>query len=247
LVMGLGERIFWKKIVYIILAGVFFISLAISGSRGPVIIVFTGLGMYLILIQNFRLLVFGGVMALSAFVFLKYTSIGSSIYEIQRLRTALDPNDASFQVRLENQRMLRSYLASRPLGGGIGAGGSWGQRFTPGTFLAEVPYDSWYVKVWVETGVVGLALYLILIIIILVYGYFYLSRAPDEAIRMRLLALYAGYFGLCIGSYGNQIYGQSPISTIIVFSLCYIFMAPTLIEPNDSQTEDIDHHRQLPD
>lgn len=246
LVLGFGEKIIWKKVVFILLAGLFFVSLAISGSRGPVIIVFSGLGIYLILIQNFRLLVFGACLAIGTFVFLKYTSVGSSIYEIQRIRTALDPNDASFQVRLENQKMLRAYLASRPLGGGIGAGGSWGQRFAPGTFLAEVPYDSWYVKVWVETGIIGLILYFILILTILVYGYFYLRKAPDPEVRTRLLALYAGYFGLVVGSYGNQIYGQSPISTIIVFSLCFIFMAPQLAKPNESEPENFDHHRQLP-
>ncbi|MBI1222153.1 MAG: O-antigen ligase domain-containing protein [Bacteroidetes bacterium] len=245
LVIGLGERLLWKKILYVVLSGFFFIALAISGSRGPVIIVFAGLGMYLVLIQNFRLLVFGGIMALSIFVFLKYTSVGSGIYEIQRLRTALDPNDASFQVRLENQKLLRSYLASRPMGGGIGSGGSWGQRFTPGSFLAEVPYDSWYVKVWVETGVIGLLLYIILIIVILIYGYFYLKKSPDQEVRLRCLALYAGYFGICVGSYGNQIYGQSPISTIIVFSLCFIFMAPKLIQTDESEPESLHHHRQL--
>lgn len=245
LVMGIGDKTFWKKIVYFLLAGVFFISLAISGSRGPLIVVFAGMGMYLLLIQNFRMLVFGAGMAIGAFVFLKYTSIGSGIYELQRLRTALDPNDASFQVRLENQKMLRGYLASRPMGGGIGAGGSWGQRFAPNSFLAEVPYDSWYVKVWVETGVIGLSLYIILIICHLVFGYFYLRRSPDPEIRMRIIALYTGYFGLAVGSYGNQIYGQSPISTVIVFSLCFIFMAPNLIKENES-SEDIDHHSQLP-
>jgi len=245
LVMGLGEKLIWKKIVYIILAIIFFISLAISGSRGPLIVVFAGMGMYLLLIQNFRLLVFGAALAIGAFVFLKFTSIGSGIYELQRLRTALDPNDASFQVRLENQKMLRGYLASRPLGGGIGAGGSWGQRFAPNSFLAEVPYDSWYVKVWVETGVIGLSLYIILIICHLVYGYFYLRRSPDPEVRMRLIALYTGYFGLAVGSYGNQIYGQSPISTIIVFSLCFIFMAPNLIKKHEA-SEHIDHNSQLP-
>lgn len=245
LVMGLGEKTIFKKVIYLILTGLFFIALAISGSRGPVIIVFTGLAMYLVIIQNFRLLVFGGVMAASIFIFLKFTSVGSSIYEIQRLRTALDPNDASFQVRLENQRMLRTYLASRPLGGGIGAGGSWGQRFTPGSYLAEVPYDSWYVKVWVETGVIGLSLYIILILIILFYGYYYVRKTRDPDVRMRVLALYAGYFGICIGSYGNQIYGQSPISTIIVFSLCFIFMAPKLADPKDEPAEDFDNYRQL--
>jgi O-antigen ligase len=217
--------------LYAVLALFFAFSLAISGSRGAVIIVFSGLGIYLLLARNFRLLVPGIFLVACLFSFLKFTSIGSGVYEVQRLRSALDFNDASFQVRLENQRLLADYLAVRPLGGGIGSGGSWGQRFSPGTFLAEIPYDSWYVKIWVETGIVGLLLYLTLILAILFLGFFKLRKVRDSVLRSKLTALYAGYFGLCIGSYGNQIYGQIPLSAIIVFSLAFIFMAPRLDIP----------------
>jgi len=236
--MGTGGKSILKRASYYSLAGFFMVALSISGSRGPVIIVFGGVFMYVLLIQNFRLLVFGVVLGASAFSALKYTSIGSGIYEIQRIRTALDPNDASFQVRLENQKKLRKYLANKPLGGGIGSGGNWGQRFSPGSYLSEVPYDSWFVKVWVETGIVGLTLYIILILIMLILGYRYILQVQDESIKRRLVALYAGYFGIVIGSYGNQIYGQVPISCIVVFSLCYIFTAPSLEEQKTIHDEE---------
>ncbi len=226
--LGTGGESLLKRAAYFIIGGIFLVGLAISGSRGPVIIVFSGIAMYVLLIQNFRLLVFGIVLGASVFSLLKYSSVGSGIYEIQRVRSALNPEDASFQVRLENQRKLRKYLANNPLGGGIGSGGNWGQRFTPGTYLAEVPYDSWFVKVWVETGIIGLILYLILIIIMLIWGYRNILKIKDSTIKRRLIALYAAYFGVVIGSYGNQIYGQVPISTIIVFTLCYIFTAESL-------------------
>jgi hypothetical protein len=52
------------------------------------------------------------------------------------MRTAFDPNDASLQVRLDNQKILKGYLAVRPLGGGIGHAGDKAQRFLPNAFLS---------------------------------------------------------------------------------------------------------------
>ena len=245
-VIGLGARKIGMKVVYLLLAGIFFLGLAYSGSRGPLIIIFAGLGMYLLLIRNFRLLFFGLVLGAGLFVFLKFTSIGSGIYEIQRLRTALNPNDASFMVRLENQRKLRAYLASRPFGGGVGSGGNWGQRFAPGSFLSEVPYDSWYVKVWVETGIIGLLIYIGLLLLTLMYCYSKLRKVTDKEVRLRLVAFYAGYFGLVVGSYGNQIYGQTPISTIIVFTLVFICIGPDLTTEHEPSAENSDHNGELP-
>jgi hypothetical protein len=36
------------------------------------------------------------------------------------MRSAFDPNDPSLQVRLDNQKILKGYLATRPFGAGIG-------------------------------------------------------------------------------------------------------------------------------
>jgi hypothetical protein len=35
--------------------------------------------------------------------------------QVRRMRTAFDPNDASLQVRLDNQKILKGYLALDPL------------------------------------------------------------------------------------------------------------------------------------
>ena len=223
-IFALSYKDIKRKVAFSALSLFFFVSLAISGSRGPVIIVFAGLAVYLLMIQNFRLLIGGLIIGGGAFFVLAYTSIGQDQYEIRRLRTALDPNDASFQVRLENQRKLRVYLANKPFGGGVGSGGNWGERFTPNTFLAQTPYDSWYVKVWVETGIIGLVLYGIMHVIILVIGFIHVNRVKEPILRAKGIALYAGFFGVLVGSYGNQIYGQMVISCLICYTLVYIYV-----------------------
>jgi hypothetical protein len=112
------------------------------------------------------------------FGMLKFTKIGQSNYQINRMRTGLDPNDPSLQLRLINQAKLRGYLASRPIGGGIGSAGFWGTRFSPGTFLAVTALDSWYVKIWAECGVVGLYVHVGMLLTFMIYFGLKLWKIP---------------------------------------------------------------------
>jgi len=230
-ILTVGAKRWRYRFLFGLITLVVFWGLAISGSRGPLIIVFAGVGMYLLVIKNFRVLLLGGMLGVAAFGFLKYTTIAQGNYQVQRMRSALDPNDASFQVRLENQRKLSRYLADKPLGGGIGSGGAWGQRFSPGTFLAETALDSWYVKIWVETGIVGLVLHIGTILFFLFYGGRNVMRLRDPVLRNRMAALYCGYFGVVVGAYGNQIYGQMPTGTLMYFTLAFLFLCPQWDKP----------------
>jgi hypothetical protein len=224
LIMGFGVKNIKKKIIYLVLAFIYFWGFAVAGSRGPLFVLAAGFLMYLFMIRNFKVLAIGLVVGAMAFVTLKYTTVGQSNYQIQRMRSALDPNDASFQVRLENQAKLRVYLKSRPLGGGIGSGGGWGQRFTPGTFLAETALDSWYVKIWVETGVIGLWIHIIQLIIIFYLCFKRVFFLVEETLRLRMIAILCGFFGIAVASYGNQVFGQLPTSTIIYFSMIFCYL-----------------------
>ncbi len=205
-------------------------GLLISGTRGAMAVPMVGFFVYFLLSGNWRLLVVG--MAALALVYgaLKFTSVGSGIYEIQRMRTAVveGSDNASLQVRLENQKRLKAYLRSRPFGGGVGSGGYWGQRFSPGTFLAELALDSWYVKIWAEQGPVGLWLYLAGLAALLAGALRRLLRVRDAALRQRLAALFAGLCGIVVASYGNQVLGQMPTGIVVALSLAALYLAPVL-------------------
>lgn len=224
IIMAVGEKNIYKKVGYGILVMIFFWGFAVAGSRGPVIIIAGGAFMYLFMVKNYKVLALGIIAGAGIFIFLKYTNIGQGNYQIQRIRSALDPNDASLQVRLDNQRKLRAYLATRPLGGGIGSGGNWGQRFTPGTFLAETALDSWYVKIWVETGVVGLWFHIIQLVLILYFGFRKVFYLEDPKLRSQCVGLLCGFFGVALASYGNQIFGQMPTAAVVYFSMVFFYL-----------------------
>ena len=162
--------------------------------------------------------------------FFAYTYIGDTNYQIARMRTAFRPEeDASYIVRLENRAILKTYLADKPFGGGIGSAGNWGQRFSPQGFLANVATDSWYVQIWAEQGMVGLVLHLFILSYIILKGfYLVMFRVRNPELAGILGALIAGYAGVMGASYGNGILGQMPTGALVYLSWGFIFMAQQL-------------------
>jgi cell division protein FtsW (lipid II flippase) len=136
-------------------------------------------------------------------------------------------DEASLQVRLSNQKKLVGYLASRPFGGGVGATGNWGERFSPNSFLANTATDSWYVMIWSDTGIVGLVYYLFMIFFILITGaYNVMYKLKDDWLKVQILALTCGMAGIVAASYGNGVFGQMPTGIIMYIGMVFIFISP---------------------
>nr|MBI1229739.1 O-antigen ligase domain-containing protein [Cytophagales bacterium] len=227
-ILALGPFPIRTKLIYAVLSLLFFYLMILSGTRGSLIIPVGGAMAFLFASKNFKVML-GGLAVLGIiFIFLKFTLIGHDNYQIRRMRSALDPNDASLNVRKENQKKFKVYLKSRPFGGGIGTSGSWGIRFSPGTFLAETPNDSWYVKIWAEMGVVGLSLHLTILVFIALMALLKIWKVKDEGLKQKLLALFSGYVGIILASYGNPILGQMPTGIVIYMSWAYLFLAQDL-------------------
>lgn len=217
------------KAFFILVAFTGFFGMLISGTRGAIAVPALGGVTFLILKKNTKILVLGSVVGMAIFIFFAYTNIGQGNAEIRRMRTAFDPNDASLQVRLDNQNKLKNYMAVRPFGGGVGATGNWGQRFTPHTFLANTATDSWYVMIWADTGVVGLVYYLFMLFFILITGaYHVMFRIQDEGLKGQITALTCGMAGIMLASYGNGVFGQMPTGMIMYVSMVFMFISPKI-------------------
>ena len=215
-----------QRIFYGIVAGFCFIGFSISGTRGAIAVFAGGGVMYLILSKNLKVLVLGGSVMVTAFVFLKYTKGFQSVEQVRRMRTSLNAEDPSMMVRYDNQRKFGNYLATRPIGGGIGAAGFWGLRFGPYRLLAQIPTDSYYVRVWAETGIIGICLHLFM------FGYFMgrggniIWNLRDPVIKIKTTALYCSMSGVMLASYSNQVFSQQPTSILMGMGIPLIMLAP---------------------
>ncbi|WP_346864261.1 O-antigen ligase family protein [uncultured Draconibacterium sp.] len=231
LILALGEKHSKKiKALYYTAAILGLYGLMISGTRGAMAVPVMGFAIYIVLKKNIKVMILGGLLGLSVIVFFKYTTILQSNYSVARMRTAFNPTeDASYQVRRANQQKLAGYMASRPFGGGIGSAGNWGLRFTPNSFLANTPTDSWYVMIWAEQGVIGLVLHLFILFYILLKSiYLIMFKIKDDEIHGIMCALTSGYFGIMVASYGNGVLGQMPTGIIIYTSMAFLFLGPKL-------------------
>ncbi|MFY0686988.1 MAG: O-antigen ligase family protein [Cyclobacteriaceae bacterium] len=209
--------------IYLVISFLSLYGMIITGTRGVLAILAIGGLTFLLFTKNFRIVIIGSIVAFTLFGILKYTYVGQSNYEIQRIRSALDFNDPSFQVRQERIQRLKSYLSDKPLGGGIGSAGYWGKRFSPGSFLGEIGTDGHYTRVWMETGRIGLTLYLTMIWIIMIYLGKRLWKMKHTFQKQILIALYAGFIGLIVASYTNGLMVQNPTGSLLFISLGMLY------------------------
>jgi hypothetical protein len=220
----------WPKRVFFLgvaLLGLY--GMVISGTRGALSVPLTGFFLFFILRKNKTVLITGILLLLATFYFFKFTYIGQSNYNIRRMRSAFNPDDPSLQVRLENQKRLRTYMATRPFGGGIGHGGVKAQKYLPYAYLSQIPTDSWYVLIWVEQGIVGLVLHLLILFYILGKSCFLIMfKIRDPQLKLKMAALASGMCGIMVASYGNAVLGQMPTSILIYSSMALLMNMKTL-------------------
>ncbi len=223
LILVLGEKDWRKKTFFLIVAFSGFYGMLLSGTRGAISIPLAGMGTYFVLKKNKAIMLTGFISLVLVFVFFKYTTIGQGNQQIRRMRTAFDPNDASFQVRLENQRIMKAYLATRPFGGGLGQAGVKAKKYVPNGFLANIATDSWYVMIWAEQGIVGLLLHLfILFYIVIKSSYTIMNKIRDPILKIEMSALVAGMVGVMVASYGNAVLGTVPTAISIYISMALL-------------------------
>lgn len=216
----MDEPVLTKKIGYGLLTVIFFWGFAVAGSRGPLVVIVIGFAIYLLLKRNVVLFIAGSLVAGMALGVLKYTTIGQGNSQVQRMRSALDPEDPSLQLRLYNQQLFATYLATRPFGVGLGLAGDSGKRYSS-TIVTQQGIDSWYVKIWVETGVIGLVIHLTSLLVIAVMGFRKVFALKDPRLRSIMSGLLCGYIGILVASYGNQLFGQSPTCFIMYLSILF--------------------------
>jgi hypothetical protein len=231
-IVSLAVKEWKKKFFFLIVAGLSFYGMIISGTRGAISIPIIGFAAFFVLRKNKTVMFSGFILLLLVFYFFKFTTIGQGNYQIRRMRSAFDSNDASLQVRLENQRILKTYMASRPFGGGIGHGGVKAQKYLPSAYLSQIPTDSGYVLIWVEQGIVGLILHLLILFYVVgKASYKIMFRIRDPNVKLKMAALVSGMLGIMVANYGNAVLYQMPTSILFYISMALVMKMEEFDKP----------------
>jgi O-antigen ligase len=222
----------WKKVVLSLLSILFIVAMVYSGTRGAYILIPAALGLYLILKFTRRALLVGSVLA---FVLAVAVYMPTSNPTMRRFQSAFSPSkDASYNVRKDNQKMIQPYILSHPFGGGLGATGVWGQRFSPHSQLANFPPDSGYVRVAVELGWVGLMIFCIFMFVVLYTGITNYYKIQDPELKTFCLAMVLIVFCLHIGNFPQEALVQYPNN--LLFYLAIALINATLLIDNKKKS-----------
>ncbi len=228
LILSLCDIKMWKKIMLFACAALMIYGMLISGTRGSLFALIIGVPVAIFLSKKFKVLIIAGCLALGFLFMLKYTYIGNGNYQIYRLRSALDPNDPSLNVRLSTQRNLREYMSTRPFGGGLGVIGANGTKYNKDKYLSTVQPDSYFVKVWAMYGIVGLTIWLCIMMFIMGKSFGIIWKLKDGNLKIKMIALVAGYAGILLCSYGNEVINTMPSSIVVYLGWVFVFNSRTL-------------------
>ncbi|OOQ60764.1 O-antigen ligase family protein [Mucilaginibacter pedocola] len=213
-----------KKIFLICIIPFYILTMLYSGTRGAYVLLPAALALLAILKFNKQILM--AVLA-AGFMLVIVVFMPTSNPTIKRFQSAFNPSaDASFNVRAENQRRIKPYILSHPIGGGLGSVGIWGRRFAPNSMLAKFPPDSGFVRVAVEMGWIGLLLFCTLLFVILYTGinHYFLIKNPE--LKVYCLAMVLTIFIYNIGNYPQQALVQYPSN--ILFYMASALLNVTL-------------------
>lgn len=210
----------YKKVILGVSACFFLMTMMYSGTRGAFPLLPAAIVILAMLKFNRRVMVFSIIFAV---VFVGLIFVPSSNQNIMRFQSAFRPNnDASYNLRKHNQALIRPYIQSHPMGGGLGTTGYWGNRFSPGTFLANFPPDSGYVRVAVESGTIGLLILCTLIFIALRTGInnYYLIKDPE--LKTMCLGMVMVIFVYNVANYPQEAFVQFPSNILFFFAFALI-------------------------
>ncbi|WP_246101536.1 O-antigen ligase family protein [Pedobacter westerhofensis] len=225
IVLAIGSSTLWHKLLLFCIAGTYGYAMLLSGTRGAFFALVVAAVFAIFLTKNFKALIFGGIVLSMFLGVLKFTSIGSGIYSIQRFRSSVDPNDPSLIVRFNTQRVLQEYMSSRPFGGGLGVLGV-NSTYNTDKWLSTVQPDSYWVKVWAMTGIVGLTIWFCMMMYILgkCCGIIWMIR--NNKLRVKLIALLSTTAGIFFCSYGNEVMNNMPSLLVVCLSFALVYMGP---------------------
>jgi hypothetical protein len=222
-----------KKIVLGSMAVLFITVMLYSGTRGAYVLIPAAFILYVSMHLTRGVI----MMAVAGGMFMLFViNVPTSNITLVRFQSAFKPSDdASFNVRKENQKRIQPYIQTHPLGGGLGSTGAWGVRFAPNSFLAKLPPDSGYIRVAVELGWLGLIIFCTFFFVVLRQGILNYYAIRDPELKAYCLGITLVIFTLNIGCYPQEALVQFPVSVFFYFFIAVITLTKKFDDEKQAQ------------
>ena len=221
--MMMGIRPFKAKLFYGSIGVICLLGMVFSGTRSSFVIIPIYYFIKVLISRNPKLWISLAFAGLALVVVAKMPTNNYHILRIQSVFKASE--DKSYQIRANNRKMITPWIMKHPIGGGLGSTGVWGQRFSPGTFLANFPPDSGIIRVAVELGWVGLIIFLLIYLLAFVKGVKAYWQMLPGAGRVRVAGILCMLPPLGVVELGQEVAGVFPMSLLFWVLLGLLFVS----------------------
>ena len=229
LVIGLTSKFKIDRILFIVTGFAVLWGMFQSGTRTAMGCFFVGLIVYVFLSKSVKFAVPIILFGLISFCLLAFTNIGQGNNQIRRMRSALNRNDASANVRDINKATIAKYLKDAPWGIGIGVRSGDVPARNKYVVMSYIAPDSEYVYMWIHTGIIGVTIFAISMCIMFVGACrIVLFRLKNKSLIGIGAGLCCAFAAIQLGAYLNQVLYQFPNGLIFFGGLAIVYVLPYL-------------------
>ncbi|WP_137089476.1 O-antigen ligase family protein [Mangrovivirga cuniculi] len=186
-----------KKIILAFLIVLMLYAMSFTGTRTAYALVPIGLVFYAVLTFRKPIIIGVGVMLLAGVVFIIMPPLNAQHYIIQ---TAFSGDDKSYNVRAQNQEFIQPYIQNHPIGFGLGST----MEASGNPVLSGFPPDSQFVQITLDTGWIGLLIYLTIFFLGLKIGVEAYFKSNDGVMKIFLAALLTSIFTVMVANYPQE-------------------------------------------
>ncbi|MDQ2657789.1 MAG: O-antigen ligase family protein, partial [Bacteroidota bacterium] len=194
---------------------IFLIAVSYSGTRTAFALVIVGVAFYItIMLHNRRTLVASAFIVFIGLVMLFGPFYGGTM---TRLRSTFKASeDPSMAVRDYKRMKFQEYILTHPIGGGLYTVGKNGARYSPGHELAgDWDPDSGYLLTALETGWVGLLIFMGLFFGVILIGINNFFAIKDPVLRTYILVYIVPFMALSVAHFTQDAMFQKPTNILV--------------------------------
>lgn len=224
----------YAKVFLVIMMICCFLCMLYSGTRAAYVLIPAGLLFIAVMVFNTKIIITAGILFAIGFALVNMPTSNKTIY---RFQTAFKPEkDQSYLVRKRNQMLIQPVIHGHPFGVGLNSVGAAARKYAPHSWLAGFPPDSSYVKVAIETGWVGLFIYISIFVTFLIKGIINHFRLKDKRLQHLSYAILSMIFVMAIANYPQEAVTSLPNITIFYSFSAILFRLPELDKQFEAQT-----------
>ena len=219
-----------KDRIFFLISGVCAIwAFFASGTRTALFCFIAGMSLYIVLSKSFKIAIPVSII-FGIFIFiLAFTDIGQGNNQIRRMRSGFNKNDASANVRTLNQQAIKKYIKDAPWGIGLSVNYENVPANNKYKKLSTIPPDSTWVYFWVQTGIIGLSVFLTTTAIIFISAcWIVFFKLKNKFVQGVGSGLCCAFLSIQVGGYANVILLQFPNSLLFYGGLSIVYILPYL-------------------